>query len=253
MTALLPFISQQFNGAIWRLEIDSLSNIIFAEIRNSEDKTVSFSAIDLSTGKLNFKDLIQPERWLSGIEAAFNGVLLLHGYESASSPVHKGVTAIDAVSGHTLWTNYSYAFDHLSVNGPVLYNSQVQPKRLMIGDERNGALLRKYDPLIDSEPNNFITSPQILPVTFLQSMGLKIKPYGNSFHYLEYNNFRIISLHTFEAGKLRQHLYIVQNENVVYEDILSSDIQKIQPEAFILHKNCLIYIKNKHELKALDL
>ena len=253
MTALLPFINQQFNGAIWRLEIDSLGNIVFAEVRNSEEKTVSFSAIDLTTGQLNFNQLTLPERWLAGIETAYNGVLLLHGYESASSPVHKGIIAIDAVSGHTLWTNYTYAFDHLSVNGPVLYNSQVQPKRLMIADEKNGSLLRKYEPVVDAEPANFILSPQILPVAFLQSMGLKIAPYGNSFHYLEYNNFRIISLHTFEAEKLRQHLFIIHNEDVVYEDIMNSDIQKIQPEAFILHKNCLIYIKNKHELKALNL
>jgi hypothetical protein len=253
MKALLPFINQQFNGAIWRLEIDSVSNFIFAEIRNSEEKTVSFSAVDLSSGKMNFNGLTMPERWLTGIEAAYSGVLLLHGFESPSSPVHKGIIAIDTVNSKTLWTNYTYAFDHLSVNGPVLYNSQVQPKRLMIADEKNGMLLRKYDPMIDTVPGNFILSPQILPIAFLTSMGLNIEPYGNSFHYLEHNNFRIVSLHSFKAEKLRQHLYIIHNGDVIYEDILNSVIQKIQPEAFILHKNCLIYIKNKRELKALDL
>jgi hypothetical protein len=252
MSMLLPFISEEFDGAIWRMEIDSLSETVFVEIRNSEDKLVSFASISLRTGTVNFKSLTAPERWLTGIEAAYDGVLLLHGYQSENSPVHKGLTAIDAVSGETLWSNYTYAFDHLSVNGPVVYNLQIQPKKLFIVDIKTGLSNGVYESGVNKELVNNIVLPDILPVSYLKET-LEIEPYGNNMHYLEFNNLRIVSLHSSKAGILKQHLYIMDNHEVVYEDILNTDIQKIQPEAFILHNNSLIYIKNKSELKVLNL
>jgi hypothetical protein len=35
---LLPFINKPFNGIIWRLEIDDLTDTIFLEIRHTDDK-----------------------------------------------------------------------------------------------------------------------------------------------------------------------------------------------------------------------
>jgi hypothetical protein len=80
-----------------------------------------------------------------------------------------------------------------------------------------------------------------------------VHAFGNMIHYLEYNNFRIVSLHALRGGQLMQSLFVMDGVNKVYEDLLSQEIQKIQPEAFILHKNRLIYIKNKSELKVLTL
>jgi len=249
---LLPFISEEFNGAIWRMEIDGLSETIFVEIRNSEERTVSFGSIDLSTGKVNFKDLILPERWLTGMEAAYDRVLLLHNYQSESSPVHKGLTAVDAAYAEIIWSNYTYAFDHLSVNGPVAYNVQIQPKKLFLVDVETGVITRPYQPAIDQELINDVVVPQLLPVSFLKQK-LPIESYGNNMHYLEHNNFRIVSLHTFAEGALQQRLYIMSNVEIVYEDLLNSDIQKLQPEAFLLHKDQLIYLKDKSQLKVLNL
>lgn len=249
---LFPFISEEFNGAIWRMEIDGLSETIFVEIRNSEERTASFGSVDLLTGKLNFKDLVLPERWFTGIEAAYDGILLLHNYQSEASPVHKGLTAVDAANAEIIWSNYTYAFDHLSVNGPVAYNVQIQPKKLFLIDVKTGEITRPYQSVIEQEFINDVVVPQLLPVSFLKQK-LPFEPYGNNMHYLEHNNFRIVSLHSFEAGSLKQHLYIMNNLQLVYEDILNVDIQKIQPEAFIIHKNYLIYVKNKSELKVLNL
>src|ERR1700712_816000 len=120
MTTILPFINKQFNGTIWRMEIDSLSETVFVEIRHSEEKKVSFGSVNLLNGNINFDNYTTPERWLTGIETAYDGVLLLHQYLSETSPVHKGLIAVDAITAQTLWSNYTYAFDYLSVNGPVL-------------------------------------------------------------------------------------------------------------------------------------
>jgi hypothetical protein len=252
MTMHQPYINQQFNGAIWRMEIDEITETIFIEIRNETEKQVSFSSIDLDTGNLNFKDLVTPERWLTGIETAFDGILLLHNYQTASGPTHRGLTAVDT-DGSVLWTNYNQAFDHLTVKGPIFYDTQIHPKKIFLADVKTGAVTRLYEPTILPEIKNNILVPDILSPEVLPHEVLNFPVFGNSVHYLEYNNFRIVSLHTLQAGVLKQYLYVMDGSVKVYEDLLNTDIQKLQPEAFILHKNRLIYIKNKTGLKVLSL
>jgi hypothetical protein len=250
MIMLLPFINEQLNGVIWRMEIDSLSYTIFLEIRTA-DKQVSFTSVDLIKGKVNFKDYTTPERWLTGIEAVYDGMLLLHSYQSENSPAHKGVTAVDS-NGQVSWSNYNYTFDHLTVNGPILFNIQIQPKKLFLVDIKTGQPIRPFDQIIDTEVQTPISLPEIAAPSAI-GQSLPVDPYGNIVHYLDHNNFRIVSLHTLIAGQVKQHLYILDGATLVYEDLLNVDIQKMQPESFILYKNSLIYIKNKSELKVLNL
>jgi hypothetical protein len=247
---LLPSISKQLNGAIWRLEIDSLSDTIFLEIRTT-DKQVSFTSISLLSGKTKLNQYTTPERWLTGIEAAYNDILLLHSYQSETAPTHKGITAVDA-NGQVIWNNYTYAFDHISVNGPILFNTQLQPKKLFVADIMTGAYIRKYEETIDTELENYLSFPEPSQPALLPD-ALSTDAHLNIVHYLDYNNLRIVSLHALTAGQLKQHLYILDGTHVVYEDLLNADIQKMQPESFILYKNSLIYIKNKSELKVLNL
>jgi len=254
MTNLLPFIQHQCNAPVWRMEIDELSNMIFLEVRNGGDKSVSFTSIDMDNSMVNFEGFTTPERWLTGIEAAYNGVLLVHNYQSEKGPAHKGLTAIDGLTGKTLWSNYTLAFDHLSVNGPVVYNTQIQPRKLTLADIKTGATVRSYQPVIDIGLDNHILSPQTLPAETFKNLLPGVNAYGNTAHYLEHNTFRIVSLHTFLDGQLKQRLYIIDDKAaIVYHDLLQSDIQKLQPEAFVVHNNELIYLKNRSELIVLNL
>ena len=250
---LPPPISQQFNGTIWRMEIDELTETVFVEIRNSEEKKVHFAAVNLISGKLLFNDLTTDERWLTGIEAAYDGVLLLHFYESESGPVHKGLLAIDTCSCKTLWSNFNCAFDHLSDHGPIVYDTRMQPRKLFLADIKTGVTTRIYEPSVYKTLKSNVLLPALKTADFLSPNLLPAHPYGNMIHYLDYNNLIIVSLHALKAGQLIQSLYIMDGLNKIYDDLLNGEIQKIQPEAFIMHKNHLIYIKNKSELKVLTL
>jgi hypothetical protein len=252
-TMLQPQISYRFKSPVWRLEIDATSETIFAEVRDQADKKVYFAAISLGNGKLIFDDLQTEERWLTGIETAYNGVLLLHNYQSEAGPVHKGLTAINGITGKTLWSNFTHAFDHLSSNGPLVYDTRMQPRKLFLIDVITGVTARPYNPLIDVGLDNEIVLPQEVLPGSLKHISFPAAPFGNTIHYLEHNNFRIVSLHTFAQGALQQRLYIMSNAEIVYEDLLNNDIQKLQPEAFLLHKDQLIYLKDKSQLKVLNL
>ena len=247
------FFSEEFTSDIWRIEIDELTDTLFLETRDHADKKVLFHAIDLSNGDALFKDLATPERWLTGIEAAYAGILLLHFYQNESGPTHKGLIAIDGKTGRTLWSNYSSSFDYLSENGPVVYDARVHPRKLFLADIKTGATTRIYEPSVNKELKNSIVYPDLTEAGNLsQQLGHK-HPFGNTVHYLEHNNFRIVSLHALKGGGLIQMLEVFAEAGLVYEDIINSGIQKMQPEAFILYKNHLIYIKNRLELKILSL
>jgi hypothetical protein len=254
MTKLLPFIQHQFKWPVWRMEIDGLTNTLFLEVRNSADKMVSFASVGLQNGAINFEGLTMPERWLTGIETAYEGVLLVHNYQSEKGPAHKGISAIDGSTGKILWSNYTLAFDYLSVNGPVVYNTQIQPKKLALAYIKTGEIARAYQATIDTNLDNHIISPAVLPTEIFKNLLAGIDVHGNTMHYLEHNTFRIVSLHTFLAGQLEQHLYVFNDEGAaVYHDLLQNDIQKLQPEAFVVHNNKLIYLKNRSELMVLNL
>jgi len=244
---------EKFTGAIWRMEIDELTDTLFAEVREEADKHVHFSAVNLQTGKILFKEIATPERWLAGIEAAYNGILLLHFYQNESGPIHKGLMAIDGKTGAQLWANYALAFDYLSDHGPVVFDLRVQPRKYFLLDVKTGATERVYQPSPYKDLKSEIKYPEIKETDdVLQKLTFK-HPFGNSIHYLECNSYRIVSLHAFKGGDLNQLLYILGGEELIYEDILNQGIQKMQPEAFIIHKNRVIYIKNRFELKILSL
>ncbi len=253
MILLQTHINEGFNGEIWKFIIDPDTELLYTEVRNAANKQASFAAVDLKTGKTNFINLTQPENWLIGLEACFNEVVFLHGYESAQSPVHKGLTAINGITAALLWSNYTYAIRHISINGPIVYSTQVLPQKLLLVDAKTGSIIRSYDAAIDLPVQQNITLPFTLP-----DVSDDVKPFlkgqitGN-IHYMEYNNFRIVSLHSINQGELQQILFIFKDGSLVFEDLLNDKIQKLQPEAFIMHRSQLIFIKNKTELKVLNL
>ncbi len=250
---LTPTIIQHFDVPVWRMEIDEFTDTIFLELRNSTNKQVSFAAIDLSPGNLNFKDLVMPERWLSGIETAYKGVLILHGYQSEAAPVHKGLTGIDGTTGEILWNDYNVNFELLSTDGIVVYDARIQPKNLYIIDAQTGQRTGAYRPETEALHNN-ILFPNMIQADDLPVDLLFLKPHANVVHYLQHNNFRIVSLHALDGSHLTQHLHVFNiNGELLFDDIMNNAIQKLQPEAFIVYKNSLIWLKNRSVVKVLNL
>jgi len=248
-----PFIDHQFPSPVWHFEIDNTTDTILLETRDASDKKVSFTSISLKTGQIYFGDLQTEERWLTGIECAYNGVLLLHNYQSDAGPAHKGIVGIEETTGNMAWADFNSAFDHLTINGAAIYDTRLQPKKLMISDIKTVATLRKYEPSIDLELDSELRFPEIVPDEFALSLHLPVHPVENTVCYLEHNSRIIVSLHAITDGILQQHLYLMSGEGIIYHDLLNSGIQKLQPESFLIHKHQLIYLKNHSQLKVLTL
>jgi hypothetical protein len=250
---LQPFINHDFGLPVWRFEIDSQTDTVLAELRDQGEKKVHFSSISLKSGQVYFDGLKTEERWLTGVEAANDGVLLLHTYQSESGPIHKGLIALDVFTGKTLWSNFNLSFDYLSINGPIVYDARFQPRKLVLADIKTGAVIRNYEPSIDLGLSKELEFPEEVADEFALLLHLPVKPVENSLHYLEHYNLRIVSLHAIAEGALQQHLYVMNNTSIVFKDLLNTGIQKLQPESFLLYKHELIYLKNQSQLKVLNL
>jgi hypothetical protein len=253
MRVLKPCISKQTKGQIWKLEIDQNAGMLYVQTRETENRQALLFGFDLNASASTFTDLAQPEKWLTGMEGSYAGVLFLHGYQSAKSPVHKGITAVEGQSGKTLWSNYTYAIENIGNNGPIAYNTQIQPKKLLLLNAHTGATIRAYNPSIDVDITSYTRFPSVSETLDNELKGLIQGQVVGNIHYIGHNSFRIVSLHTLFENVLSQVLLIIQAGNLVYYDLLNDKIQKLQPEAFIMHRNRLIYIKDKVELKVLNL
>jgi len=255
---IAPILYEEFKSPIWRMEIDELTETLFVETRDSKGRSVYFSAISLIDGSIFFRNIQTPEKWLTGLEAAYNGVVLLHFYEAENSPVHKGLIALDGLTGETLWSNFNLAFDHLSANGPVVYDNRIQPRKLFLLDVKTGATIRTYQPSLDSELPSLVIVPKLIAADSLPFVVTGAGTVEKLVHYHEHNYFRIVSLHALNQGQLSQLLLIFEETEPgqyreVFRDLLNDNIQKLQPEAFIVHKDRLIYIRKTSGLIMLKL
>jgi hypothetical protein len=247
-------VCEKLSGLIWRMEIDSMNDLLLIEERDQEKHEVSFTSINLQNGKINFKNLKTEDRWSVGIEGAADGVLFLHGYESQLSPTHKGLIAIDAISGKALWTNFHLAVEQFGNKALLAFDVRIQPKKIEVFNYKTGQSQGK---LLDGKLFPALTREIVHPDILIQIPGELAK-------YIEgavcseilssnFNNLRIVSLHTNNNGIMQQHIFILAGEKLIFHDLLNDHIQKLQPEAFVIHKSRLIYIKNHSEIKVLVL
>ena len=255
---ITPILYEEFAAPIWRMEIDELTETLFVETRDGQDRSVSFSAISLRDGGIFFRNIQTPEKWLTGLEAAYDGILFLHFYEAENTPVHKGLMALDGLTGETLWSNFTLTFDHLRANGPVAYDNRIQPRKLFLLDVKTGATIRAYQPSVDNELPSLVIVPKLIDAESLPFAVTGVGTVEKLVLYHEHNYFRIVSLHASNQGLLNQLLLIFEETEPgayreVFRDLLNPGIQKLQPEAFILHKDRLIYIRKRSGLIMLKL
>lgn len=246
-----PVINNAFSGLIWKLDVDCATNLLFVETRNTENHTTAFSSFNLKTGETCFKELILEEKWLTGIEGGRRGMLFLHGYKSTQSPEHKAIIALDAFSGKQIWADYNFSAEAFTTAGLLAADQRFQTKKTVLLDYQTGKILSKPTDLTDDFQQ--IQSPLMLLLLPQNLTNLIPGTIVGEISCLNFNPYLIISLHTQKNGALQQQLFIMENDTIVYQDLLNEQIQKLQPEAFMIVNNYLIYLKNKVVLKVLTL
>ncbi len=114
--------STNFDSSIWKILFDMKRHLLAVEVRNKEEKKVSYYLVQLPSGK-TYPILIS-HTWWAGLLDFYDGILLLHGYENEGLPIHKGIFAYDAMNGHLLWKEEEASLKQSFVEGILTQEGQ---------------------------------------------------------------------------------------------------------------------------------
>jgi hypothetical protein len=253
-----------FDGTIWKILPDEVQKRLLIEVRNADLHQAEVFSLDLNKEELlPLHPLPADTTWWLGLEAAFDGIAVLHTYPNEQEPAHRGVYMYDMSTGQELW--------HTTL---VSYKG-IQPGQLLVKEESTGqlqvlssqtgqampmpapedAIMRNFD-ACRQDRNKIPRFPLHYPAkhAYFESVSqfIKIKTGHTAIEgtdYLEAGGFIIISYYTLQDTRLANRLLITDSSgNVLLQDILALNLIGIGSDTFFVLDQLLLFIKNKNEL-----
>lgn len=237
--------AEKFSGLIWQMQIQEETGSLAIESRNIDTKKVLFSVLNYETGKIFFKEKAFAEPMNANLAYLSEGTLLLKLNEHVESPESSGLISIELKSAKILWEKYNVSIQQVTNYGIQIFDTKISPRRFTWINHLNTSTLS--EPSQISLNSNSIIFPEInneysFP-NFIEHGSIE-----GGVADLNIDGLRIICFHEKIESKLQQKLLIYQNNKILHEDILISNIQKLQPESFFILKKQLFYIRNKDEI-----
>ena len=242
---LKQVFSEKFKGLIWKIRIHEKNEYMAIESRHLESKNVSFTVLDLQTGKIFFKERSYLESMNLNLEYAAQKNLILTVNEHVEIPESKGLISINVLNGEILWERYNFSFNQADSSGLQVYDPKIYPRNYFwinhlnaenIGKQENSPIL--YSDL--SYPELF--ESYVLPDFIDQGL------ITGEISVLLKNDISMVSFHQKLESNIQQRLVVYQHDKIFIDDIIIDGIQKLQPESFFMINNCLLYIRNKNEI-----
>lgn len=137
---------------MWQVQVGS-PHILIGEVRSGEEKKTTFFGVDRKTGSPLWEGVNPGDRWWIGIEGVFNDVVLFHGFANPELPIHKGIHAVDALTGTLLWSDPDVRFGWCTRGriGGLALNAEQRLSRTL--DLRSGAEMPVDSELVHSLPS----------------------------------------------------------------------------------------------------
>jgi hypothetical protein len=169
--------------------------------------------------------------------------LFIKIYPDEGSPVTKGIIAIDYRTGNIRWERYNVAYHNAWQEGIEAYNPDMLPRKPFILDSENGTEKKTTErtPVLSSVVLPEYRDANVIP-------GLAFESIEGSVMYAETPGKHFVSFHERVQGNLRLRIVGYQDVNILFDDILLNDIQKLQPEAFFIVQDHLFCIRGNTEV-----
>jgi len=261
--------SALFDGYIWRIVADEYAPILVLEIRNYDNREVSYAAVDIEKFQLLWHDFRLSELWWAGIEAVANGLIYFHGYNHIQYANHIGINCLDVAKKEILWENkhlifhslnrqhliaqnrvdaYSSSYQHVNpLSGEVLYTCEILPIDVEVPRLHQAISTRFYPMFMEETDYNFTKI-----VLFVKKI-LKVDAVL-AIEYLEHNAKIVISFHTKQNNKLQNRLILLDSEaNILHDWILGDDLVGIARQTFLVIGTHIIFVQHKNEIKIYEL
>ena len=248
--------SNTFQGIIWNTLADGNTQRLYLEVRNPQEKKVSFSALNLQNNQWLWKDVSFEEPWWISLGAVTGDVLLLTVYTDTSNPDKKSLIAYHVLENQMIW--WHNGFSLTLVKGPYvqgvdsrfpskdtfldLFTGQpVQTGDFDLEDSQNFPVIRPFQ--YEEGTAHFDTVKR-----FLQSR-LGILPVA-TIEYLEVGELIIVSVFLKDQG-LANFLYgFSTSGDLLIEEKLGESLKGVGLDTFFIFSGHLIFVRNKNELRS---
>jgi len=275
---LSPSWTYTVDGVIWRL-LPTRTGQLVGEERDLVGKKASFFCLDQFTGKALWQKAAGDEPWWIGMEAVHRDILVLHSFLTPDLPVHKGIIALDLMSGKQLWANNELRF--VAGAGQSIFGAKETLAGSTIQEVhfRTGALVQEWvgeagesrirELLAGGVEDETIALPH--PVTDLETSFPRIagrehrheraEQTVGTVDVLEYGERTLVwSAHETVGGeqvtgRMNTVLRVADrlSGKTLLETVLNSNVQARVPVSFFVQADMLYYVKERKELAAVQL
>ena len=242
---LKQVFSEKFKGLIWKISIHEKNEYMAIESRHLESKNVSFSVLDLQTGKIFFKERSYLEPMNLNLAYAAQKNLIVTVNEHVESPESKGLISINVLNGEILWERYNFSFNQADSSGLQVYDPKIYPRNYLWINHLNAENISKQ------ENSSTRISDLLFPDLFESYVLPNFIEHGliiGQISVLHKDGLSIVSFHQKMKNNMQQRLVVYQDDRIFIDDIIIDDIQKLQPESFFMMNKQLLYIRNKNEI-----
>ena len=250
---------------IWRVETDvfgaiSTDNLMVLELRNREK--VEWCGIDLNTQKTLWQGTLPDTNWWTSSIGCYNSLLLLHQYQNNEQPAPKGLLAIDAQTGRTIWQLNNCAF--AKTDGQFLQT--LRPNAA--GEQIKEWWILETSEQLPNEPTfaEAQTAAWALPVAYTennfhysflrdfieQQTGQKAV---KTINYAEIEGCVVLFYYFYDtiSDTLPRSLLVINSmKKVIWHEISSSSSDSAFSGQFLYTQNQMVFLRSAQELLVLN-
>jgi hypothetical protein len=253
---LRPNFSHVFNGIVWNSIASCDDHLIILEVRNLEEKRVTFSALEYKTNTFLWRDRALEESWWVNASAIRDGIILFTIYLDTNNPDKKGVLAYSCSDLTLVWWNNDFAISHFVPGGVTGFTSRTGLKEvtLSIASGRPVPQHATAEPFVDSslkKPVQYVEGTEYFDTvrTFLSNQ-LNLQA-DSALEYLETDRFIFVSFYSKSgnAASLANFLLVLSlGGDVLLRETIGEEVTGIGLDTFFLLEDFLFFVKNKSEL-----
>jgi hypothetical protein len=257
-------LSFPFDSLIWKISVDVQQEILVLELRDHDQHSVDFAAIDLKSNKVLWKGVKLEETWWLGLDQCYNGRVYLHTYKDPQNPEHEGIVALDIHTGKLAWKDISKTFNHVSGDQLIVTEGQEDARRYLklnpadgkqIGEISLKEVFKMTSDKKETEsgkirnPFHFSSEhPYFSRITGFVKEITGEQPVIAA-DYMENGEQVIISFYLYSTDGMSNYLILVDEEGkVLLRECLGTHIKGIGFDTFFVFEKTLIFIKEKKEL-----
>ncbi|TDB61157.1 DUF4905 domain-containing protein [Arundinibacter roseus] len=252
--------------AIWRIlphphpEVNTWA----VELRDTEQKTVSWVVLDFTSQKLLWQTTPEATDWWSSLTAFTESAVYLHNYRYPDIPEPTDLLSVSVVDGSLQWALPGVVFvqEGETANQIVVAQKMGEGVTYRLCDADSGRLQRAVEPIAlppgraeaCRTPERYYPQDIYFDVlsSFLQKVVRVSQPLA--IDYLEATPYIAFSYYIYIEEKVAQFLLVVnQKQEVVYHQILSEGRKGLSSSTLVWKNDHLLFLRTQNELISLNL